>query len=165
LPCSAVELTPRRGLHADRPGRCTLKIDSPRDLTGSARCCRRTAMRPRARCRVLWCTHQPAAGEFGGPWIDRLFTGTLPERHPFFRELAARAFRACAWCGAMARSCATCLRGARLAMPARHNTRPLHLNDFSVGWNWKVTDETPHRGEYQQLGRWGEVAPRSFAVR
>ena len=29
-------------------------------------------------------------GEFGGPWIDRLFTGTLPpEAHPFFRELAA----------------------------------------------------------------------------
>src|SRR5438874_10339334 len=28
-------------------------------------------------------------GEFGGPWIDRLFTGTLPaDGHPFFRDLA-----------------------------------------------------------------------------
>lgn len=30
-------------------------------------------------------------GEFGGPWIDRLFTGNLPpEAHPFFREVAGR---------------------------------------------------------------------------
>src|SRR5678815_2176133 len=30
-------------------------------------------------------------GEFGGPWIDRLFTGSLPgEAHPYFREIAAR---------------------------------------------------------------------------
>ena len=28
-------------------------------------------------------------GEFGGPWIDRLFTGTLPlEAHPYFRAIA-----------------------------------------------------------------------------
>src|SRR5271170_3946366 len=28
-------------------------------------------------------------GEFGGPWIDRLFTGTLPaDAHPAFRERA-----------------------------------------------------------------------------
>ena len=27
-------------------------------------------------------------GEFGGPWIDRLFLGTLdPEAHPYFREI------------------------------------------------------------------------------
>src|SRR3978361_375566 len=29
-------------------------------------------------------------GEFGGPWIDRLFTGNLPpDAHPYFREAAA----------------------------------------------------------------------------
>jgi N-acetyl-anhydromuramoyl-L-alanine amidase len=29
-------------------------------------------------------------GEFGGPWIDRLFTNTLPaEAHPYFAEVAA----------------------------------------------------------------------------
>src|SRR5580658_8932734 len=29
-------------------------------------------------------------GEFGGPWIDRLFTGNLPpDAHPFFRDAAA----------------------------------------------------------------------------
>ena len=28
-------------------------------------------------------------GEFGGPWIDALFMGTLdPEAHPYFREIA-----------------------------------------------------------------------------
>jgi AmpD protein len=29
-------------------------------------------------------------GEFGGPWIDRLFTGGLPkDAHPYFRDIAA----------------------------------------------------------------------------
>ncbi|HSN72703.1 MAG TPA: 1,6-anhydro-N-acetylmuramyl-L-alanine amidase AmpD [Steroidobacteraceae bacterium] len=28
-------------------------------------------------------------GEYGGPWIDRLFTNSLPpDRHPYFREIA-----------------------------------------------------------------------------
>ena len=28
-------------------------------------------------------------GEFGGPWIDALFTGTIdPDAHPFFAEIA-----------------------------------------------------------------------------
>ena len=27
-------------------------------------------------------------GEFGGPWIDRLFTGTLPwDAHPYFKQI------------------------------------------------------------------------------
>ena len=30
-------------------------------------------------------------GEFGGPWIDRLFTNTLPpQQHPYFAEIADR---------------------------------------------------------------------------
>ena len=30
-------------------------------------------------------------GEFGGPWIDRLFTNTLPaDAHPYFAEVAGR---------------------------------------------------------------------------
>src|SRR5215213_5442313 len=30
-------------------------------------------------------------GEFGGPWIDRLFTGNLPpDAHPYFQEIAGR---------------------------------------------------------------------------
>lgn len=30
-------------------------------------------------------------GEFGGPWIDRLFTGNLPpDAHPYFREIEGR---------------------------------------------------------------------------
>ncbi|MSE18974.1 1,6-anhydro-N-acetylmuramyl-L-alanine amidase AmpD, partial [Pantoea agglomerans] len=29
-------------------------------------------------------------GEFGGPWIDKLFTGTLPpDAHPYFADIAA----------------------------------------------------------------------------
>ena len=27
-------------------------------------------------------------GEFGGPWIDQMFTGTLPlDAHPYFRDV------------------------------------------------------------------------------
>src|SRR6202046_3125918 len=30
-------------------------------------------------------------GEYGGPWIDRLFTNTLPpDAHPYFLETASR---------------------------------------------------------------------------
>lgn len=30
-------------------------------------------------------------GQFGGPWIDRLFTGNLPaDEHPYFRDIAGR---------------------------------------------------------------------------
>src|SRR5689334_19606214 len=30
-------------------------------------------------------------GEFGGPWIDRLFTGHLPaDVHPYFKDIAGR---------------------------------------------------------------------------
>src|ERR1700688_3092966 len=29
-------------------------------------------------------------GEFGGPWIDRLFTGSLPaDAHPYFAEVSS----------------------------------------------------------------------------
>jgi AmpD protein len=33
-------------------------------------------------------------GEFGGPWIDRLFTNSLPaDAHPYFVEIAGSACR------------------------------------------------------------------------
>jgi N-acetyl-anhydromuramoyl-L-alanine amidase len=38
---------------------------------------------------VIHCISLPP-GEFGGPWIDRLFTNRLdPEAHPYFAEIAA----------------------------------------------------------------------------
>ncbi|MFS4685505.1 1,6-anhydro-N-acetylmuramyl-L-alanine amidase AmpD [Klebsiella quasipneumoniae subsp. similipneumoniae] len=36
-----------------------------------------------------WCITLACHREFGGPWIDALFTGTLdPHAHPFFAEIA-----------------------------------------------------------------------------
>lgn len=36
-----------------------------------------------------WCTILACRREFGGPWIDALFTGTIdPQAHPFFAEIA-----------------------------------------------------------------------------
>jgi N-acetyl-anhydromuramoyl-L-alanine amidase len=38
---------------------------------------------------VVHCISLPP-GQYGGPWIDRLFTGNLPaDAHPFFRDVAA----------------------------------------------------------------------------
>lgn len=61
-------------------------------------------------------------GEFGGPWIDALFTGTLdPSAHPFFAEIAHRAFQRIVLFAAMVKLCSMFLliseRGTR-AYPA-----------------------------------------------
>ena len=93
-------------------------------------------------------------GEFGGPWIDRLFTGTLPpEAHPFFRELA----------GARLSAHALVLRDGAIVQYVPFGERAWHAgasqyrgrstcNDFSVGVELEGTDDTPYtEAQYQQL--------------
>ena len=73
----------------------------------------------RAWCRSCIVVHGISLppGEFGGPWIDRLFTGNLPRR----RASLLRRARRPAGLGARADPprraswCSTCLRRARLA--------------------------------------------------
>ena len=93
-------------------------------------------------------------GEFGGPWIDRLFTGTLPpEAHPFLGELA----------GARLSAHALVRRDGAIVQYVPFGERAWHAgasqyrgrstcNDFSVGVELEGTDDTPYtEAQYQQL--------------
>jgi AmpD protein len=93
-------------------------------------------------------------GEFGGPWIDRLFTGTLPaEAHPYFREIAAQRVSA----HALIR------RDGRIVQYVPFGERAWHAgqsayrgrsacNDFSIGVELEGTDDTPYTdAQYQTL--------------
>ena len=93
-------------------------------------------------------------GEFGGPWIDRLFTGTLPpEAHPFFRELAAARLSAHALVrrdGAIVQYVPFGERAWHAG--ASHYRGRSTCNDFSVGVELEGTDDTPYtEAQYQRL--------------
>jgi len=93
-------------------------------------------------------------GEFGGPWIDRLFTGMLsPDDHPYFAEIAHL------------RVAAHCLirRDGELVQYVSFDQRAWHAgvsqfngrencNDFSIGIELEGTDTLPYTVEqYQTL--------------
>lgn len=73
--------------------------------------------------------------EFGGPWIDRLFAGTLPaDAHPFFRELAGARLSA----HALIRRDGQIVQYVPFGARAWHAGRSAYqgrsgCNDFSVG--------------------------------
>ncbi len=85
-------------------------------------------------------------GEFGGPWIDRLFTGSLPaDAHPYFADIA------------QLRVAAHCLirRDGELVQYVSLNERAWHAgvsvfsgrencNDFSIGIELEGTDTLPY---------------------
>jgi AmpD protein len=85
-------------------------------------------------------------GEFGGPWIDRLFTGTLsPDAHPFFRDLA----------GARLSAHALIRRDGQIVQYVPFGQRAWHAgkseyqgraacNDFSIGIELEGADGTPY---------------------
>lgn len=94
-------------------------------------------------------------GEFGGPWIDRLFSGNLPATaHPFFAQIAGRRLSA----HALVR------RSGEIVQYVPFDRRAWHAgesnyrgrsacNDFSVGIELEGTDEQPYTEEqYVQLG-------------
>ena len=93
-------------------------------------------------------------GEFGGPWIDRLFTGTLPAHaHPSFRERSTLRVSA----HALIR------RDGELVQYVPFGERAWHAgksswqgrescNDFSIGVELEGTDQTPYAdAQYQAL--------------
>src|SRR5687767_11062879 len=85
-------------------------------------------------------------GEFGGPWIDRLFTGNLPaDAHPYFREIAGRRVSA----HVLIR------RDGEIVQYVPFHERAWHAgtseyqgragcNDFSVGIELEGEDERPY---------------------
>ena len=93
-------------------------------------------------------------GEFGGPWIDRLFTGTLPaDAHPYFRAIV----------GARVSAHALIRRDGEIVQYVPFGERAWHAgeseydgrprcNDFSIGVELEGTDETPYTdAQYEQL--------------
>jgi AmpD protein len=95
-------------------------------------------------------------GEFGGPWIERLFTNTLPpEVHPYFAEIA----------NLRVSSHLVIARDGDLTQYVSFNARAWHAgrssyqgrlecNDYSVGVELEGEDEVPYEAvQYEVLGK------------
>lgn len=135
-----------------------LKIDSATGLLTGARqvLSPHCDARPAGTVAELLVVHGISLppGEFGGPWIDRLFTGTLPpEAHPYFRELAATRLSA----HALVRRDGAIVQYVPFGERAWHAGASQYrgrstCNDFSVGVELEGTDDTPYtEAQYQQL--------------
>jgi AmpD protein len=94
-------------------------------------------------------------GEFGGPWIERLFTNSLPlDRHPYFAEIGA----------IRVSSHLLVARDGSLTQFVRFTDRAWHAgascyagriacNDFSIGVELEGADTIPYEAaQYDALG-------------
>ena len=87
-------------------------------------------------------------GEFGGPWIDRLFTGCLPAgAHPYFAAIVGSRVSA----HLLIRRTAEIVQYVPFERRAWHAGPSQYLgrsscNDFSIGIELEGTDETPYTG-------------------
>lgn len=93
-------------------------------------------------------------GEFGGPWIDRLFAGDLPsDAHPFFRDTAALRVSA----HAVIRRDGSITQYVPFGLRAWHAGQSQYqgrsgCNDFSIGIELEGTDTTPYTdAQYESL--------------
>ncbi|MGV3345579.1 1,6-anhydro-N-acetylmuramyl-L-alanine amidase AmpD [Enterobacteriaceae bacterium LUAb1] len=112
-------------------------------------------MRPQPTDPSLLVIHNISLppGEFGGPWIDQLFTGTLnPDAHPFFAQI---------W---QLRVSAHCLirRDGEIVQYVPFHLRAWHAgrscwqgreacNDFSIGIELEGTDTQPYTDAQYQI--------------
>ncbi len=113
-------------------------------------------LRPKEETPSLLVVHNISLppGEFGGPWIDALFTGTLdPTAHPYFADIA------------QLRVAAHCLirRDGEIVQYVPFDKRAWHAglscwqgrencNDFSIGIELEGTDTLPYTdAQYQAL--------------
>ena len=112
--------------------------------------------RPRGTVPELLIVHGISLppGEFEGPWIDRLFTGTLPaDAHPSFRERAGLRVSA----HALIRRDGQITQYVPFGMRAWHAGESQYrgrsgCNDFSIGVELEGTDDTPYTDvQYTQL--------------
>lgn len=93
-------------------------------------------------------------GEFGGPWIDRLFTGHLPaDVHPYFKTIAAGRVSA----HALIRRDGEIVQYVPFGERAWHSGKSEYrgrsaCNDFSVGIELEGTDDLPYEtSQYNSL--------------
>lgn len=113
-----------------------------------------TAVRMKRPLPYWWCITLACHREFGGPWIDALFTGTTdPHAHPFFAEIAHL------------RVSAHCLirRDGEIVQYVPFDKRAWHAgvscyqgrercNDFSIGIELEGTDTLAYTdAQYRQL--------------
>jgi AmpD protein len=103
-------------------------------------------------------------GEFGGPWIDRLFTGSVPpEAHPYFAAMAIGRVSA----HALIRRDGEIVQYVPFAERAWHSGRSEYrgrsaCNDFSVGIELEGTDDVPY--EAAQYGSLAELIKALLAA-
>ena len=96
--------------------------------------------------------------EFGGPWIDRLFTGNLPaDAHPFFREIVGP--------GRRVSTHVVIRRDGQIIQYVPFGARAWHAggseyqgrkgcNDFSIGIELEGVDDIPYTdAQYVALAR------------
>lgn len=95
-------------------------------------------------------------GEFGGPWIDALFTNTLdPSVHPYFREIAGLTVSA----HLLVRRDGELVQYVPFDRRAWHAGRSCYdgrdnCNDFSIGIELEGADEVPYtHQQYDALVR------------
>lgn len=93
-------------------------------------------------------------GEFGGPWIEQLFTGDLkPGAHPFFAEAAAARVSA----HVLVRRNGQLIQFVPFGLRAWHAGRSSWCgreacNDFSIGIELEGTDDLPYEAQqYEAL--------------
>jgi AmpD protein len=92
--------------------------------------------------------------EFGGPWIDRLFTGSLPpEVHPFFAAMAVGRVSAHAFIRRDGEIVQYVPFGERAWHAGRSEYRGrAACNDFSIGIELEGTDDVPYEAlQYDSL--------------
>jgi N-acetyl-anhydromuramoyl-L-alanine amidase len=106
-------------------------------------------------------------GEFGGPWIDRLFTGTLPAgAHPSFAERASLRVSAHALIRRDGQIVQYVPFGARAwhAGVSQYRGRS-GCNDFSIGIELEGTDEVPYTdAQYTWLALLTAALLRSYGT-
>lgn len=95
-------------------------------------------------------------GQFGGPWIDRLFTNTLPsEEHPYFSEIAHLAVSS----HLLIRRDGELVQYVPLHLRAWHAGESCfdgreRCNDFSIGIELEGMDDIPYTdSQYRVLGK------------
>jgi N-acetyl-anhydromuramoyl-L-alanine amidase len=153
------------------PATAPLKIDAATGLLAGARqvLSPHCDARPAGAVPELLVVHGISLppGEFGGPWIDRLFTGTLPpEAHPYFREIAATRVSA----HALVRRDGAIVQYVPFGERAWHAGASQYrgrsgCNDFSVGVELEGADDTPYtEAQYQQLAALAAALLASYAA-
>jgi len=113
--------------------------------------------RPADCCAELIIVHGISLppGEFGGEWIDRLFTNTVdPAVHPYFREI----FELRVSSHLLIRRDGELVQYVSLAKRAWHAGDSCYqdrekCNDYSIGIELEGTDEIPYANvQYEVLG-------------